>query len=59
MDFGVAESNDLFDLHQSRTIILWGKNPYVSNVHLQPILKEAVERGTRLVQIDPVRHRGA
>ncbi|ANM29873.1 molybdopterin-containing oxidoreductase catalytic subunit [Acidobacteria bacterium Mor1] len=57
-DFGIAESNDLFDLLNSRTIILWGKNPYVSNVHLQPVLKEARAKGARLIQIDPVRHRG-
>jgi len=58
-DFGDEESNDLFDLYNSRTIVLWGKNPYVSNVHLLPVLREAKARGARLVQIDPVRHRGA
>ncbi len=59
LDFGVSESHDLFDLAHSRTILLWGKNPYVSNVHLLPLLREARERGARLVQIDPVHHRGA
>ncbi len=59
IDFGDEDSNDLFDLYNSRTIVLWGKNPYVSNVHLLPVLRRARENGTRLVQIDPVRHRGA
>lgn len=57
-DFGDEDSNDLFDLLNSRTIILWGKNPHVSNVHLLPVLKQARERGARLVLIDPVHHRG-
>jgi anaerobic selenocysteine-containing dehydrogenase len=58
-DFGDEDSNDLFDLLNSRTIILWGKNPHVSNVHLLPVLKQARDRGARLVLIDPVHHRGA
>ena len=58
-DFGEEDSHDFFDLLHSRTIVLWGKNPYVSNVHLLPVLREAKSRGARVVQIDPVRHRGA
>jgi anaerobic selenocysteine-containing dehydrogenase len=58
-DFGEVDSHDLFDLLNARTIVLWGKNPYVSNVHLLPVLRDARARGARLVQIDPVHHRGA
>lgn len=58
-DFGEEDSHDLFDLLNSRTIVLWGKNPFVSSVHLLPVLKEARQRGARLIQIDPVHHRGA
>jgi anaerobic selenocysteine-containing dehydrogenase len=58
-DFGEEESHDLFDLAHARTILLWGKNPYVSNVHLLPLLKEAKARGSRLVLVDPVRHKTA
>jgi anaerobic selenocysteine-containing dehydrogenase len=58
-DFGESDSHDLFDLLHSRTIVLWGKNPFVSNLHLLPLLREAKARGARLIQIDPVRHRGA
>jgi anaerobic selenocysteine-containing dehydrogenase len=57
-DFGDEDSSDLFDLLNSRTIILWGKNPHVSNVHLLPVLKQAGDRGARLVLVDPVHHRG-
>jgi anaerobic selenocysteine-containing dehydrogenase len=58
-DFGEEDSNDLFDLLNAKTIVLWGKNPHVSNVHVLPVFKQARERGARIVLIDPVRHRGA
>jgi anaerobic selenocysteine-containing dehydrogenase len=59
LDFGVSDSNALHDLLHSRQIVLWGKNPMVSNVHLLPILKEARARGARLILIDPVHHKTA
>jgi anaerobic selenocysteine-containing dehydrogenase len=58
-DFGVSDSNDLLDLKNSRAIILWGKNVFVSNVHLLPLLREARQSGTKLVLIDPVHQRTA
>jgi len=58
-DLGTSDSNDLFDLLHSRHIVLWGKNPMVSNVHLVPVLKDAKGRGAELVLIDPVHHRSA
>ena len=58
-DFGEEDSNDLFDLLNAKTILLWGKNPHVSGVHVLPVLKRARENGTRIAMIDPVRHRGA
>jgi anaerobic selenocysteine-containing dehydrogenase len=58
-DFGEEDSHDLDDLLTSRTIVSWGKNPYVSSVHLLPVLRKARAAGARLIQIDPVHHRGA
>ena len=58
-DFGEEDIHDLFDVFHSKTIVLWGKNPTVSQVHLVPILREARRRGARLVLIDPVHHRTA
>ncbi|HVQ35116.1 MAG TPA: molybdopterin-dependent oxidoreductase, partial [Candidatus Bathyarchaeia archaeon] len=58
-DFGEEDSNDLFDLLNARTIVLWGKNPHVSSVHVLPVIQEAKAKGTRVITIDPVRHRGA
>jgi anaerobic selenocysteine-containing dehydrogenase len=59
LDFGLAESHDLFDLLNSRTIVLWGKNVHTSSVHLLPVLREARRRGAVLIGIDPVRTRAA
>ncbi|ACY17820.1 molybdopterin-dependent oxidoreductase [Haliangium ochraceum] len=58
-DFGDVDSHDLADLDNSRTILVWGKNPHVSNVHSLPILKRAKARGVKLIFIDPIHHRGA
>jgi anaerobic selenocysteine-containing dehydrogenase len=58
-DFGDEESHDLFDLLHARTIVLWGKNLHVSNVHLLPVVLEARKRGARIVAVDPICHRTA
>ena len=59
MDFGTQDSNDFFDLLNAKTIFLWGKNVFVSHVHLLPVLKQAKAAGTKLVLIDPIQHRTA
>jgi len=56
-DFGTEDAHDWFDLRNSKTIVMWGKNPFVSSIHLVPLLRELKKKGTRLVQIDPVHHR--
>ncbi|GAB4143167.1 MAG: molybdopterin-dependent oxidoreductase [Planctomycetota bacterium] len=56
-DFGVSDSNDLFDLENSRHVVLWGKNPATSSVHLVPLLKEIRARGAGVILVDPIHHR--
>ena len=58
-DFADVQAHDWFDLRHSRTVVMWGKNPFVSSIHLVPLLREIREAGCRIVQIDPVHHRGA
>jgi anaerobic selenocysteine-containing dehydrogenase len=58
-DFGLEDSNDLFDLLNSRTIVLWGKNVFTSAIHTLPVLREAKARGARLLFVDPVWNRTA
>ncbi|MEZ6128405.1 MAG: molybdopterin-dependent oxidoreductase [Planctomycetaceae bacterium] len=55
-DFGIFNSSDYFDLHQSKTIFLWGKNVFVSSIHLIPELKKARANGAKIVLLDPVHH---
>jgi anaerobic selenocysteine-containing dehydrogenase len=58
-DFGLEDSHDLFDLLNSKNIVLWGKNVYTSSPHLIPVLRDAKARGCSLVLVDPVHHRTA
>jgi len=48
---GVAFS----DYEAARLIVLWGANPWHSNIHLVPILKRARSAGARVVLVDPRR----
>jgi len=52
-DFGACLVHDLQDLENSKNIVIWGRNPAVTNVHLMPFIKEARERGAKLTVIDP------
>ena len=58
-DFGLSDSNDLFDLANSRLIVIWGKNVHTSGSHLLPLLNDARRRGTAIVGVDPIRTRTA
>ena len=56
LDFGEEDAHDLFDLYNSRNILLWGKNVVVSSPHSVPVLKQAK---ARKLLIDPVWHKTA
>lgn len=58
-DFGIEDSSDFFDLRHAKSILLWGKNPFVASPHLLPLLKECRQKGAKLVLIDPVCHKTA
>jgi anaerobic selenocysteine-containing dehydrogenase len=59
MDFGQRTAHEPTDITNSRLIILWGRNPMATNVHLVPFLRNAKARGAKLVLIDPLRTRTA
>ena len=59
LTLGENKHNAPWDLVNARLIVLWGKNVYVSSIHLIPHLKEAKKNGTKLILIDPVHHRTA
>jgi anaerobic selenocysteine-containing dehydrogenase len=58
-DFGVCDSNAQTDLRNSRHILLWGKNPAVSSVHLVPLLRECRQAGAKVTLVDPVHQKSA
>jgi anaerobic selenocysteine-containing dehydrogenase len=41
------------DYPKAKLIVVWGQNPSASSIHLVPILKRAMDGGSRLVVIDP------
>ncbi len=58
-DFGTKISHDPLDHLNSNLIIIWGRNPAVTDVHLWRILRKAQRKGTPLVVIDPVKTKTA
>jgi anaerobic selenocysteine-containing dehydrogenase len=53
--YGAIRRHAPDDLLHSRTILIWGRNPLVTNIHMLPLLKAARERGATVVVIDPRR----
>jgi anaerobic selenocysteine-containing dehydrogenase len=53
-DFGKSLSHEISDVVNSKTIIIWGRNPMDTGLHLVPFLKEAKRRGAYIIVIDPL-----
>jgi anaerobic selenocysteine-containing dehydrogenase len=51
--YGKMASVTYQDYPAAKLIILWGVNPTASGIHLIPFVREAQERGARLVVVDP------
>ncbi len=58
-DFGGNLAHDPTDHANSRFLLLWGRNPLDTNVHLWPFVQQAREGGARVAVIDPVATRTA
>lgn len=54
-DFGVCLVHEPKDILNARHIVIWGRNPAVTNVHLMPLITEARKKGASLTVIDPRR----
>jgi len=59
LTLGDNRHNAPWDLVNARLIIFWGKNPAETNIHQMPFVEEAIERGARVVVIDPRRTQSA
>jgi anaerobic selenocysteine-containing dehydrogenase len=53
-DFGTNLAHAPEDILNSRLIIIWGRNPVVTNIHLIPFIIEAKKRGALVTVIDPI-----
>ena len=53
--YGDMGSADPLDVVHARLVVIWGANPTVSNTHFPPLVARAVERGAKVVVIDPRR----
>lgn len=54
-DFGLPRSHHPADMLDSKVILIWGRNPLETNIHLVPFLKKAHAKGARIVTIDPIK----
>lgn len=55
LDFGKPLSHNPDDYSNAKTILIWGRNPVDTNIHLVPYLKRAKENGANIVVIDPIK----
>ncbi|MHB1418884.1 MAG: molybdopterin-dependent oxidoreductase [Bacillota bacterium] len=53
-DMGNIYGHDPMDFINARAVIIWGRNPAHTNIHLLPIIREAKNRGAVVTVIDPV-----
>jgi len=55
LTLGANKHNPPWDLEHARLIVLWGKNPVESNIQEMIHIDKALEKGAKLVTIDPRR----
>jgi anaerobic selenocysteine-containing dehydrogenase len=51
--YGKMPSVSYQDYPEARVIVIWGVNPGHSGIHIMPFLKDARDRGAKLIVIDP------
>jgi len=54
LDFGCRVSHDPLDHLNSKSLILWGRNPVITNINLVPIINKLKKKGSPVILIDPV-----
>lgn len=53
--YGKMPGVALEDYEHAKLIVLWGVNPSATGIHLVPVIERAIERGAKLVVVDPRR----
>ncbi|NOX33258.1 MAG: molybdopterin-dependent oxidoreductase [Deltaproteobacteria bacterium] len=54
-DFGSPKGHFPDDILNSDTILVWGRNPKYTSIHLYALLKKAQKKGSRIMVIDPLK----
>lgn len=54
LDFGRRISHDPLDHENSQSLVIWGRNPAVTNPYLLPIIAKVRQEGGSVILIDPV-----
>ena len=54
-DFGSSKGHFPDDVLNADTILVWGRNPKYTSIHLYTLLKQAQKKGSRIIVIDPVK----
>ncbi|WP_350342516.1 molybdopterin-dependent oxidoreductase [Proteinivorax tanatarense] len=52
-DFGAVRCHNPEDILNCDNIIIWGRNPTETNIHLMPFITKAQKKGASLITIDP------
>lgn len=55
LDFGTVSSHIPADMVNSKNLVIWGRNPVVTNLHMIPLIKEAKQKGAKVYLVDPIR----
>jgi anaerobic selenocysteine-containing dehydrogenase len=54
LDLGRRISHDPLDLDNSRSLVIWGRNPAATNPYLLPVMARIRREGGRVILVDPV-----
>ncbi|MTI80235.1 MAG: molybdopterin oxidoreductase [Firmicutes bacterium] len=54
-DFGMLQIHDWDDVLNSKLIVMWGRDPETTNLHLVPLIKQARQNGAKLMVINPIK----
>ena len=58
-DFGDIRGHIPADILNAQTIIVWGRNPLATNIHLASYLRQAQKAGAKIILIDPIKSASA
>jgi anaerobic selenocysteine-containing dehydrogenase len=53
-DFGSSVAHPYQDLANTRQLLIWGRNPAYTAIHLLPYIRKARDNGARVILIDPL-----